>query len=64
MVLTPDVKALQIDSLPCQIELATVRRAIPEIQVNETLVWNSDLLGYAFEIANGVFIQTDRDLLF
>ena len=58
------MKAQQIDSLPCEIELAAMRCAIPEVQVNQTLVGNSDLLGYAFEIANGVFIQTDRDLLF
>ena len=34
MVLTPVFKALQIDSLPSEIELAAMRCAIPEIQVN------------------------------
>ena len=64
MVLTPAVKALQIDSLPIQIKLAALVCTAPRVQIDQALVRNSYLLGYAFEIANGVFIQTDRDLLF
>jgi len=40
-----------------------MRRTIPEIQVDQALIGNAHLLGYAFEISNGVFIQTDRYLL-
>jgi hypothetical protein len=39
------------------------RRAITQIEIDEALVWNTNLLGNGLEVINGVSIETDRDLL-
>jgi hypothetical protein len=41
-----------------------MRRAISQVKVDEALVWDANLLGNAFEVANRVFIQPNGDLLF
>ena len=39
------------------------RCAVTQIEIDETLVWNANLLGNGLEVINGVPIETDRDLL-
>lgn len=36
---------------------------VTQIQVDEALIGNADLLGNVLEVADGVFIQSNRDLL-
>ncbi len=39
-------------------------RTIPQIQVDEALVRNVGVLGYRFEVVDGLFIKPNGDLLF
>lgn len=54
----------RVHSRPIQLELAMGNCAIPQVQINETLVWNSSTLGYRFELVDGLFIKPNSDLLF
>lgn len=56
--------APSIGLFPGKVQLSAVDRTISQVQVNEALVGDANLLGYAFEIAYGILIQANRDLLF
>ena len=40
-----------------------MRGALAQVKVNQTLVWNANLLRDTFEVANRILIQTNGDLL-
>ena len=49
---------------PTQIESAAIGGAVAQIQIDQALVGHAQLFRNTLEISNGIFIQTNGDLLF
>jgi hypothetical protein len=49
---------------PRQVKFFVSCGAIPQVEVDQALVWNSDLLGDRLEVVNRILIQANSDLLF
>ena len=49
---------------PIQIQLAVRSRAVPKIQVDETLIRDASILRNGLEIADRFLVKANRDLLF
>jgi hypothetical protein len=50
--------------LPIKIQLPMRSCTITQIQINQTLIWDAHIFGNCFEVRDGVFIESDRDLFF
>lgn len=50
--------------LPGHLELPVVIGAIPQIEVDQGLVWNAFFVSQGFEVVDGAAIDVDGDLLF
>jgi hypothetical protein len=50
--------------LPVQVQFAMRGCAVPQIQVDEALVRNAHFLRNGLEVADGLFVEPNRDLLF
>jgi len=53
-----------VSGCPAQIELFSVIHTIPQVQVDQVLVWNACELCHALEVPNDVSPHPDCDLLF
>jgi len=49
---------------PVELELLLFRGAIPQIQVDQILVWDAALLRQAFEVLDSVRVEPNRNLPF
>ena len=52
-----------LSGCPAKIELLPVIHVIPQVQIDQVLMWNARLLRHAFEVSNDVSPHPDGDLL-
>lgn len=48
---------------PLDLQLAMVSKAVAQVQVDESLVWNASLFGHALEVLNNVLGEPHGDRL-
>ena len=50
--------------LPIEIQFALRHGAVSQVEINKALVRNTNVFGDCLEVRDGIFVKTNRDLLF